>query len=124
MDRGSGASRESVARLSRFFACREKSDLAVRVSEQTSFSKADAAGVVDAVLTAISDALARGESVSIAGFGSFSAESRPARQGRNPRTGETITIAALKAPSFQTGKTRSGMRGTTEGTGRAREPAG
>ena len=85
----------------------EKSDLAVRVSEQTSFSKADAAGEVDTVLTAISDALARGESVSIAGFGSFSAESRPARQGRNPRTGETITIAALKAPSFQTGKTQS-----------------
>ncbi len=64
----------------------KKSDIAARVATQTSLSKADAAGVVDAVLSAISDALARGESVSIAGFGTFSVKHRAARQGRNPRT--------------------------------------
>ena len=81
-----------------------KSDIAARVATQTSLSKADAAGAVDAVLSAISDALARGESVSIAGFGTFSVKHRAARQGRNPRTGEPVAIAASKLPSFKAGK--------------------
>ena len=53
----------------------------------------------------ITDALARGESVSIAGFGAFTVKNRPARRGRNPRTGETIEIAAATVPSFKAGKT-------------------
>ena len=56
-----------------------KSDIAAHVATGTSLSKADAAGAVDAVLSAITDALARGESVNIAGFGSFSVKSRSAR---------------------------------------------
>ena len=68
-------------------------------------SKAAAAGAVDAVFAAIGDALVKGESVAIAGFGSFSVKSRGARQGRNPRTGEAITIAPSKVPSFKAGKT-------------------
>ena len=82
----------------------KKSDIAARVAPKTSLSKADAAGAVDAVLSAISDALARGESVSIAGFGTFSVKRRAAWQGRNPRTGEPVAIAASKLPSFKAGK--------------------
>ena len=83
----------------------KKSDISDQVAAKTSLSKADAAGALDAVLDVISDALAPGESVRIAGFGSFSVKSLPERQGRNPRTGETITIAASNSPSFKAGKT-------------------
>ena len=83
----------------------KKSDISNHVAADTSLSKADAEGAVNAVLSAISDALARGESVTIAGFGTFSTKRRPARQGRNPRTGESITISASIVPSFKAGKT-------------------
>ena len=83
----------------------KKSDLASHVATQASLSKAAADGAVTAVFTAISDALAREEAVTIAGFGTFSTKRRPARQGRNPRTGDSITIAASKVPSFKAGKT-------------------
>ena len=82
----------------------KKTDISAHVAAKTSLSKANAAGAVEAVLSAISDALARGESVDIAGFGSFSVKSRPERHGRNPRTRETITIAASKAACFEAGK--------------------
>ena len=83
----------------------KKSDLASHVATQASLSKVAADGAVSAVFAAISDALAREEAVTIAGFGTFSTRRRPARQGRNPRTGESITIAASKVPSFKAGKT-------------------
>ena len=83
----------------------KKSDISNSVAAATSLSKVDAEGALNAVLSAISDALARGESVTIAGFGTFSVKSRPERKGRNPRTGESITIAASRAPSFKAGKT-------------------
>ena len=54
---------------------------------------------------AIQDALARGDSIALTGFGTFSVKSRPARTGRNPGTGESIEIAASMAPSFKAGKT-------------------
>ena len=83
----------------------KKSDIAAHVATQVSLSKSAADAAVGAVFGAISDALAREESVSIAGFGTFSTKRRSARQGRNPRTGEAITIAASKIPSFKAGKT-------------------
>ena len=83
----------------------KKSDLASHVATQTSLPKVAADGAVTAVFAAISDALAREEAVTIAGFGTFSTKRRPARQGRNPRTGESITISASKVPSFKAGKT-------------------
>lgn len=83
----------------------KKSDISSHVASQASLSKAAADTAVNAVFSAISDALARGESVTIAGFGTFSTKKRPARQGRNPRTGESIAIAASTAPSFKAGKT-------------------
>ena len=82
-----------------------KRELAAQVATRISLSKSDADAAVSAVFSTIADALASGESVTIAGFGAFSTRSRPARPGRNPRTGETITIAASTAPSFKAGKT-------------------
>ena len=83
----------------------KKSDISSHVASQASVSKAAADTAVNAVFSAITDALAREESVTIAGFGTFSTKRRPAREGRNPRTGESITIAASVAPSFKAGKT-------------------
>ena len=61
------------------------------------------------MFSTIADARAAdGEGIKIAGFGTFSTKSRSARQGRNPRTGETIAIAASTAPSFKAGKTLRG----------------
>ena len=82
-----------------------KTELASSVATRTSVSKATADDVVGAVFATIADALARGEKVSIAGFGTFATRSRAARQGRNPATGESIAIAASTAPSFKAGKT-------------------
>ena len=71
-------------------------------------SRADAATAVDAVVSAISDALERGEAVNITGFGKFSTGHRAARQGRNPRIGETVAIPARTVPTFKAGKAHRG----------------
>ena len=91
----------------------KKSDLSAHVATEASMTKAQASAVVDVVFSAISDSLARDESVAIAGFGTFSTKTRGARrQGRNPRTGESIAIAASKSPTFKAGKTlRNAVRG-------------
>ncbi len=81
-----------------------KSDIAAHVADRVSLSKAQAEGAVNALIEAIRGALANGEKVSLAGFGTFSTRSRSARRGRNPRTGESIAIAATKTPSFKAGK--------------------
>ena len=82
-----------------------KSDLAARVAAQASMYRAHAAAAVNTLFSTIADAPAGGETVTIAGFGTFSTKTRPVRQGRNPRTGESIAIAASKRPSFKAGKT-------------------
>ena len=81
-----------------------KSDLIAKVTELSGLSKADADKGVDAVFAAITGALMDGDDVRLVGFGTFSTTARPARQGRNPRTGKTITIPAAKAPKFSAGK--------------------
>ena len=78
-----------------------KSELSAHVATQTAVTKATADSVVGAVFAAIGEALVRGEKVSIPGFGSFTTRTRPTRQGRNPRTGERIAIAASTTPSFK-----------------------
>jgi DNA-binding protein HU-beta len=80
-----------------------KRELTDRVGESSGLSKSDAASAVDAVLSAISDALVAGDSVTLPGFGTFEVRSRAARSGRNPQTGETMQIAASKAPAFKAG---------------------
>ena len=81
-----------------------KSELSSRVAADASIPRAAAARAIDAVFSTISETLARGEAVAIAGFGTFSTRSRAGRQGRNPHTGEPIAIAATKAPAFKAGK--------------------
>ncbi|MDB4099421.1 HU family DNA-binding protein, partial [Candidatus Thioglobus sp.] len=66
--------------------------------------KADAARALDATTSAITGALAKGDSVAITGFGSFLVRARAARSGRNPQTGATIQIKASNAPAFKAGK--------------------
>lgn len=75
------------------------------VADATGGTKAAAAKSVQAVLASIQDALAKNDKVSIAGFGVFETVHRPARDGRNPQTGETIKIAASNAVKFKPGKT-------------------
>lgn len=81
-----------------------KSQLGARVADAASMSRAGADTAVGAVFAAIADALARGETVAIAGFGKFAVRRRPARTGRNPQTGEPVAIAASRAPSFKPAK--------------------
>ena len=81
-----------------------KSDIAGHVAGRTGVARSAAGDAVDAVFEAIGEALARGEDVRIVGFGIFGTRSRPARTGRNPRTGESMEIAASTAPTFKAGK--------------------
>jgi DNA-binding protein HU-beta len=80
-----------------------KAELQQQVAEQANLNKAQAGRAVDAVLAAISDALARGEEVRLTGFGNFVVTQTAARTGRNPRTKETINIPAGKRPAFRPG---------------------
>ncbi|MFM2044542.1 MAG: hypothetical protein RLY86_3118 [Pseudomonadota bacterium] len=81
-----------------------KNDLVAAVAETAGLSKSDAGKAVDAVFDAISGALKKGDDVRLLGFGTFAVAERAARQGKNPRTGETINIAATKQPKFTAGK--------------------
>ena len=67
-------------------------------------TKKQSAEAVNAVLEAIAEALAAGDKVQIVGFGTYSVKTRAAREGRNPKTGEAMTIAASKTPAFAAGK--------------------
>ncbi|MCY3828361.1 MAG: HU family DNA-binding protein [Rhodospirillaceae bacterium] len=78
-----------------------KSDIVSEVAARTGLNRTDAAGAVDAVFEAVSEALGRREDVRIAGFGQFATRSRPARTGRNPRTGEPVAVEASTAPTFK-----------------------
>jgi DNA-binding protein HU-beta len=80
-----------------------KSDFVERVADNSGLSKKDAGTAVDAVLKSIEDALRTGDEVSFTGFGKFHVAQRGAREGRNPRTGETMQIAASKVPRFTAG---------------------
>ncbi|MBI2610245.1 HU family DNA-binding protein [Candidatus Giovannonibacteria bacterium] len=67
-------------------------------------SKKHSEEVVDFVFDSITEAMKRGEEVSIAGFGTFAVKQRKARQARNPRTGQTVNVPAMKVPKFRAGK--------------------
>ena len=81
-----------------------KSELIEAIAESAEITKSDAGRALDAVIEAVTEALKRGETVSLVGFGSFGVKERAERQGRNPQTGNTITIKAAKIPSFKAGK--------------------
>ena len=79
-------------------------ELIAAVAEKAEISKKDAEKAVKAFTDAVAEELAKGGKVQLVGFGNFEVSERPAREGRNPRTGETMTIAASKTPKFKPGK--------------------
>ena len=81
-----------------------RNELVDAVSSKTDMRKSEASKAVDAVFEAIEDALKGGDEVRLVGFGTFSVASRAASEGRNPRTGEKIKIAASKQAKFKPGK--------------------
>jgi len=81
-----------------------KAELIEAVADSTDVSKAAAGRSVDVTFEAITNALQKGDTVTLVGFGTFSVRDRAARTGRNPRTGEVIQIKASKSPGFKAGK--------------------
>ena len=81
-----------------------KTELIAAIAEDTNLSKADAGRAFDSALEHLSRALVRGDSVQLIGFGTFTVASRAERTGRNPSTGQPITIKASKSPKFSAGK--------------------
>lgn len=81
-----------------------KAELIDAVAEGADISKADAGRAVDAIVDQITNALKKGDQVTLIGFGTFSVKDRAARVGRNPRTGEPLQIKAAKVPGFKAGK--------------------
>ncbi len=82
-----------------------KKDLIDLIAKKANLTNKASRDAVGAFLNAIRDSLKRGEKVVITGFGTFSVRNRASRPGRNPKTGEKITISARKAPGFTPGKT-------------------
>ena len=81
-----------------------KTELIDAVADEAEVSKAEAGRAVDAVISRITKALKKGDSVTLVGFGTFQVRKRAARTGRNPKTGDTIKIKASKNPAFKAGK--------------------
>ena len=80
-------------------------DLVEKVAQTIGCTKADGERAVEAIISMIGETLKRGEEVSIAGLGIFQAKTRAGRTGRNPRTGATIQIKAMRVPKFRASKT-------------------
>lgn len=81
-----------------------KNDLIAVVAERAGLTKKDSEKAVNALIDSIQDALQKGDKVSLVGFGTFETRARGARTGRNPQTGQTITIPASRVPAFKAGK--------------------
>ncbi|MDO9236079.1 MAG: HU family DNA-binding protein [Aquabacterium sp.] len=81
-----------------------KSELIEHIAKQADISKAAAGRALEAVIDGVSDALKKGDAVSLVGFGTFSSSTRAARTGRNPRTGDAIKIKKAKVAKFRPGK--------------------
>ena len=82
-----------------------KAELIDAIAESTELSKVSSGKALDAVIETIVKAVAKGDGVSLVGFGSFKAAARAAREGKNPKTGEKIKIAATTVPKFSAGAT-------------------
>ena len=81
-----------------------KTELIAEVAKKCGMSKKDAEKTVNATFDTIAEALCKGDKVQLIGFGTFETRVRGERTGKNPRTGETVKIAACKAPAFKAGK--------------------
>ena len=81
-----------------------KDDIVNSVVKETDLTKKDAAAAVDAFTKTVQDALKKGNSVGLIGFGTFEVRTRAAREGRNPQTGEPLKIPEKNVPAFKAGK--------------------
>ena len=81
----------------------KKVELVEAVAENAGLTKSDATKAIDATFATITEVLAKGDKVPLVGFGTFGVSKRAAREGRNPRTGETVKIAARNAVTFKAG---------------------
>ena len=81
-----------------------KTELIDSMAAKTGLTKKNAEAALNAFVETVSEELTKGEKVSLVGFGTFEVSERAEREGRNPRTGETMKIAASKAPKFKAGK--------------------
>lgn len=81
-----------------------RTELVAAMAEKTQLSKKDADLALKAFIDVVSEEMQKGEKVQLVGFGTFEVSERAAREGRNPQTGETMTIAASKSPKFKAGK--------------------
>lgn len=81
----------------------KKVELVEAVAEDTGLTKADATRAIDSIFKTITQALSKGDKVPLVGFGTFDVSKRAAREGRNPRTGATVQIAARNAVTFKPG---------------------
>ena len=79
----------------------QKAEIAEEIHKQVGITKTQAADVLESILILIKSALQRGEDVSMSGFGRFAVRCKPARQGRNPHTGEPVTITARRVLTFR-----------------------
>lgn len=86
-----------------------KTELIAAVAEKAELSKKDAEKAIKAFTDAVSEELVNGGKIQLVGFGTFEVSERAAREGRNPKTGETMTIAASKTPKFKAGKALKDM---------------
>ena len=86
-----------------------KTELVAAIAEQTELSKKDAEKALKAFTDIVADELKKGEKVQLVGFGTFEVSERAAREGRNPQSGEPMTIAASKGPKFKAGKALKDM---------------
>ena len=86
-----------------------KTELIDAVAKKTELSKKDAEKALKAFTDVIAEQLKKGDKVQLVGFGTFEVSERAAREGRNPQTGETMTIAASKSPKFKAGKALKDM---------------
>lgn len=81
-----------------------RTELIAALAEEAGITKTDAGKALNAVIKCVGESLAKGEPVALVGFGTFSIVDKPARTARNPRTGETLNVAAKKAVKFKVGK--------------------
>ena len=82
----------------------KKAEIIEALAEKTGLTKADVARVYEGTFELFKEELGKGNDVAVAGFGTFKVSERAAREGRNPQSGEPMTIAASKAPKFKAGK--------------------
>ena len=101
-----------------------KTDIVAKVAEEIKVSQAAAAKALTVIIDSISQAMKRGEKVTLVGFGTFSVAERKARKGRNPQTGKEIKIAAKKVPKFSAGVAlKAAASGKAAAKPKAKKPA-